>query len=288
MIAQTWAAMAPSLFSGPRGGDVTMTTQSLKEVSVLMEGALTKIATFGVATKSTSELPALEKPWENFHKSFLVFMASIRTIGIAAKGSLLIEDLRSHATQMAKAYGDFENALPREKDMRTDMVARTCGKCIELVKRFEKLPLNDLQTIRQRLIQCMSQVRDAKRELEQTDDSMTDDDFSDGDIDEENGDDGEAKQCLAAALGDLDSLLNKVIRYCGDTSTEVSFLENIAIECKDIGAQVDGTIVAIDCGLPADFPKLCASLRKLEKEARELGLEIPADWDGNCRVLELW
>lgn len=138
----------------------------------------------------------------------------------------------------------------------------------------------------------MSQIRDVKRELE-SEASVKNQwkDFDDEDDsmeeDEEEDEEDEYRPALALVLGDVDTILNSVIRYCGDTSTEITFLEQIVHVCKEICTRIDAACVALDFGENMlDVAKLCAHLRLLEKGVKELNLALPATWEEHVRVVE--
>jgi len=292
MISQIWEKTESKLFDDAAGTSVGQ--EDIKGVCTIMDSALTRIGTFAGTVRSAEDLRALDKPWDEFHKSYMIFLATITSIGSVSRGKILKEDLVNISTQMTKAYIDFENNLPSIKDLsKKEELAKSCGKCLELVKRFEKIPLTDLQTIRRRLVIALSQIRDVKRELEnecsiknQWEDFDEDEDEKDDDVDDDE-EDASSRLALASVLGDVDTILYSVIRYCGDTTTEITFLEQIVRVCKDICTRVDAACVAIDFGENMlDVAKLCAHLRLLEKSIKELNLELPAAWEEHVRLVE--
>eukprot|EP00930_Biecheleria_cincta_P084214 TRINITY_DN73703_c0_g1_i1.p1 TRINITY_DN73703_c0_g1~~TRINITY_DN73703_c0_g1_i1.p1 ORF type:complete len:344 (-),score=87.55 TRINITY_DN73703_c0_g1_i1:57-1055(-) len=137
-----------------------LAAEDLKKVVKWLQHSITKFgASASVADEATRE-QALKPIAEEVIKAFTAGAGTLLSMRRGA-GSCLVKELKDNGAGLAEAIDALGAAVGHPT------MSICAGKALERAKYLEKTSINNRAAIRRRLLKCISQLRDANREMKE-------------------------------------------------------------------------------------------------------------------------
>lgn len=248
---------------------VAVQSEELKKVGKWIQHGVTKFGASASVAEGEERDKGLKPIADEVIKSFTAAIGTLLSLKRGA-GATLIAELHATGAGLASALDALGKAVG------TSDMATCAGKVLAQVKTLERTSMHNRMAIRRRLLQNLSQLRDAQRELQESLDS----DDQGGDDDDDDDDDffdspdaalEPAERVLVEALvklaGSCVDVLAKVSTACGPSKEDgltpagISALEVAVMHSTVAAGAMDGLAVAANGGLdPDEFSKSLAEM----------------------------
>ena len=77
-IADLWKKSRDEMFNSDESSDTGITTEYVEKMTKMLDGTVTKIGAFGLQIDTVEDFNLLEKPIEDFIKSYVVFIGTLQ------------------------------------------------------------------------------------------------------------------------------------------------------------------------------------------------------------------
>lgn len=230
--------------------------EELKKVAKWLTQAITKFGASASVAEDADRDKALRPIAEDVIKAYTAGLGTLLSLRKGAGTSLRME-LRSVGGDLASALDSLGKAIG------TPSMAMSAGKVLDRVRQLERTSTHNRAALRRRLLQGLSQLRDAHRELNEALKAECgdgdDDDFADDDDFDDSLEPAERRivETLAAACSSLEDALKQASQSCMPArgasaergSVGIAELEVAAASAITGVCAVDGLAVAVTGGL---------------------------------------
>lgn len=162
-IKLTWQTTKPKIFDSD---EASITSDALTKTTKQLEHVAVKLGTFGAQMEKEEDFELLEKPLEEFQKSYIILVGTLTAMGGGRNaGKSLRKEIVDFGNAACDAYAGVE-AVVIKKDLElVKTLAREVGNLLDVLKRWAKVPRQNHTAVKKRLIVKIRELRDAQREL---------------------------------------------------------------------------------------------------------------------------
>mmetsp|Transcript_5941 Transcript_5941/g.9660 ORF Transcript_5941/g.9660 Transcript_5941/m.9660 type:complete len:327 (-) Transcript_5941:21-1001(-) len=290
-----WQEMKGEFEASPDGelsDKSEVSTEELRKVAKWMQQTITKFGASASVAEEADRERALSPIADEVLRSFTAVIGTLLSLKRGA-GVVLLTELRQAGETLTAALDQLGKAVG------TPSMAMNAGKVLDRIKQIERTSTQNRAAVRRRVLNSLSQLRDAQKELQEAlsagGDKETSDD--DEDLDFEDLDDAlddserqivEKLVELAAALLDTMKNVSTACIPAKEGSEDIATpaeLEAITAPCDAAANAMDSLAVAVQGGLdPEAFDKGLVEMRSAVSDI--LASRFAGDGEALRTVLE--
>lgn len=215
VIAKTWATAKPKVFDGD---ETSLTADAIAKTTKQLEHCAVKLGTFGSQMDKKEDFDLLEKPLQEFQKSYVILLGTLTAMGGGKEaGRSLRKEIIDFGNQAAAAYSSVEECICKKDLEEIKTLPRKVGDLLDVLKKWSKVPRQNHTAVKKRLVIKIRELRDAQRELkEELDEKPVGADEEKNEDENEDEDNALGMQATVDVIESLENILKLSIHAIKD------------------------------------------------------------------------